>query len=53
MVGEKVTLSSCSLQADMMVVEMCLLGNRTYFEIPVPICNGCVTSSTILVSESW
>ena len=51
--GEKVTLSSCSLQVDAVVLKMCLWGNRTYFEMSVPFCNSCVTSSTILVSESW
>ena len=35
-----------SLQVDT-VVEMCLWGNRMCFQMPVPIYNCCVTSSTI------
>ena len=41
----------CSLQVDMyctgLAVEMCLYENSKCFQMPVPICNGCVTSSTI------
>ena len=47
MKGEKVTLSSCSLQVDTVVVEVRLLRNRTYFEMSVPISSSCMTSFII------